>query len=315
MRRMPERDAGVPLDTSFQSGGARCDAWLWMPSGVGPHPAVVLVHGSVCIKEAGLRPYGEAFAEAGYAVLAFSYRHFGRSEGLPRELSSLRRMRQDVRAAIAHVRSLPEVEAERVVLWGTSMGSGHVARIAVEDRRLAAAVVQCPVFDGVVLARSYGVRNVLRLTPDILADGLRRLCRRSPHYIRMVGRPGEKAIMSRPGHYEQVQRLLDEPETFPNRMSAWVLAQVVSERPARRLPTIAAPFLVCAVDREDITDVESTVRAARSAPGGEVRRYDSDHFDIYFGELNERVIADQLEFLRRHVPAGVGVSADPPVPV
>jgi alpha-beta hydrolase superfamily lysophospholipase len=312
---MLERDAGVPLDTSFQSGGARCDAWLWLPTGAGPHPAVVLVHGSVCIKEAGLRPYGEAFAEAGYAVLAFSYRHCGRSEGLPRELSSLKRMRQDVRAAIAHVRSLPGVDAGRVVLWGTSMGSGHVATVAAEDRRLAAAIVQCPVFDGVVLARSYGVRNVLRLTPDILADGLRRLVGRAPHYVRMVGRPGEKAIMSRPGHYEQVQRLLDEPEAFPNRMSAWVLAEVVCERPAKRMPKVAAPFLVCAVDREDITDVESTVRAARSAPRGEVRRYDSDHFDIYFGELNRTVISDQLEFLRRHAPTGVGVSAAPPVSV
>jgi alpha-beta hydrolase superfamily lysophospholipase len=312
---MLERDAGLPVDTSFQSGGDRCDAWLWTPAGTGPHPAVVLAHGSVCIKEAGLRPYGEAFAKAGYAVLAFSYRHCGNSEGLPRELSSLRRMREDVRAAIAHARSLPEVDADRVVLWGTSMGSGHVATIAAEDRRLAAAIVQCPVFDGVVLARSYGARNVLRLTPDILADGLRRLFGRSPHYVRMVGRPGEKAIMSRPGHYEQVQRLLDAPEGFPNRMSAWVLAEVVCERPAKRLPQVAAPFLVCAVDREDITDVESTVRAARSAPRGEVRRYDSDHFDIYFGDLNRTVIADQLEFLRRHVPARAAASADRPVPV
>ncbi|MHB8693128.1 MAG: alpha/beta hydrolase [Solirubrobacteraceae bacterium] len=312
---MPERDAGQPSDTSFFIGAERCDAWLWAPSGPGPHPAVVLAHGSVCIKEAGLRPYGEAFASAGYSVVAFSYRNCGKSDGVPRELSSLRRMRQDVRAAIAYARSLPDVDADRVVLWGTSMGSGHVATIAAEDQRLAAAIVQCPVFDGLVLARTYGLRNVLSLTPDILADGLRRLFRRSPHYIRMVGRPGEKAIMSRPGHYEQVQRLLDAPDVFANRMSAWVLAEVVTERPAMRAPKILAPFLVCAVDREDITDVESTVRAARSAPKGEVRRYDSDHFDLYFGELNHQVISDQVEFLQRHVPPRTRPCADAQVAV
>lgn len=288
-------------ETTFVSQGDRCDAWLWTPAGPGPHPAVVLAHGSVCIKEAGLRPYGEAFSAAGYAVLAFSYRGCGQSEGEPREFSSLKRMRGDVRAAIAHVRALPGIDAERVVLWGTSMGAGHVATIAAEDPKLAAAIVQCPVFDGLMLARTYGIGNILKLTPDILLDGVRRAFRRSPHYVRMVGRPGEKAIMSRPGHYEQVQRLLDDPANFPNRMSAWVLAEVVTERPARRAPKIQVPFLVCAVDREDITDVESTVKAARSAPRGEVIRYDSDHFDIYFGQTNQKVIADQLDFLGRHV--------------
>jgi alpha-beta hydrolase superfamily lysophospholipase len=181
------------------------------------------------------------------------------------------------------------------------MGSGHVAVIAAEDPRLAAAIVQCPVFDGLVLAKTYGLRRILALTPDILRDGIARLVRGPRHYVPMVARPGEKGIMSGPGHYEQVRRLLDEPETFPNRLSAWVLAEVVTERPARKAPRISAPFLVCAVDREDITDVESVVRAAHRAPRGEVLRYDSDHFDIYFGDLNRQVIADQVQFLDRHL--------------
>ncbi len=293
-----------PDVTSFISQGQRCDAWIWKPSGAGPHPAVVLVHGSVCIKEAGLQPYGKAFADAGYVALAFSFRHFGGSEGEPREFSCIHRMREDVRAAIDHVRDLSFVDPERVALWGTSMGSGHVVSVAAKDQQLAAAIVQCPVFDGLVLARTFGIRNIARLTPDIVKDGVRRVMKRSSHYVRMVGKPGEKAIMSRPGHYEHVQRLVDDPQTFPNRMSAWVLAQVVTERPAMQSKNVQAPFLVCAVDREDITDPASTVRAAERAPRGEVVRYDSDHFELYFGDLNRTVIADQIAFLHRHVPVG-----------
>src|SRR5690349_3794769 len=35
---------------------------------------------------------------------------------------------------------------------------------------------------------------------------------------------------------------------------------------------------------------------------GEVRLYPEGHFDIYVGEPFERVVADQIAFLQRHVP-------------
>ena len=42
-------------------------------------------------------------------------------------------------------------------------------------------------------------------------------------------------------------------------------------------------------------------KAAAAAPRGELIEYPGGHFDIYVGEPFERAIADQLEFLDRHL--------------
>src|SRR6478735_2776181 len=105
----------------FPSGTDRCHAWLYLPNaGVGGlPPVIVMAHGLGAIKALRLSAFAERFQAAGYACLVFDYRHFGDSEGEPRELLSIDRQRDDWRAAVAHARTLPEVDADRVVLWGT----------------------------------------------------------------------------------------------------------------------------------------------------------------------------------------------------
>ena len=44
-----------------------------------------------------------------------------------------------------------------------------------------------------------------------------------------------------------------------------------------------------------------TRRYAATAPRGEVKLYPEGHFDIYVGDAFERVIADQLDFLDKHL--------------
>src|ERR671925_204684 len=48
------------------------------------------------------------------------------SEGEPRQLLNIRRQLDDWHAALAFARSLEEVDAERVGLWGSSFSGGHV---------------------------------------------------------------------------------------------------------------------------------------------------------------------------------------------
>jgi hypothetical protein len=42
-------------------------------------------------------------------------------------------------------------------------------------------------------------------------------------------------------------------------------------------------------------------KVAQRAPRGESRHYPIGHFDIYTGEWFERAVADQTEFLTRHL--------------
>jgi hypothetical protein len=60
-------------------------------------------------------------------------------------------------------------------------------------------------------------------------------------------------------------------------------------RQARR---VAAPLLACVCDRENLIDPGYAALAARRAPLGVARHYDSDHFEIYHSPLVSRVLAD-----------------------
>lgn len=83
-------------DVTFDSWGERCQAWLYeTPEGAGLTPCVVMAHGWSGVREQALDHFAERFAAAGLSVLLFDYRHFGASEGQPRQLLDVRRQLAD----------------------------------------------------------------------------------------------------------------------------------------------------------------------------------------------------------------------------
>ncbi|MFZ5563721.1 MAG: alpha/beta hydrolase, partial [Thermodesulfobacteriota bacterium] len=114
-------------DIAFESQGITCRGRFFKADRTGKAPCVVLAHGFSGTIEMRLTAYAEAFARAGYHAMAFDYRHFGISDGNPRQILDIKKQHQDWRAAIAFARSLPDVDPGRVILWGTSFSGGHVA--------------------------------------------------------------------------------------------------------------------------------------------------------------------------------------------
>ena len=92
-----------------------------------------------------------------------------------------------------------------------------------------------------------------------------------------------------------------EDSRWRNRASArWLLGRPF--RPARLAPKLHCPWLVCVGESDRVAKSGPAIAAARRAPQGELRTYPGvDHFDIYDGPEHEAVVADQLEFLRRHL--------------
>ncbi|MDO9352050.1 MAG: alpha/beta fold hydrolase [Solirubrobacteraceae bacterium] len=135
-------------DVEFLSHGTRCSAWLYRPtSGEARPPLVVMGHGLGGTRDLRLAAYAERFAAAGFAALVFDYRYSGSSDGEPRQLVDVRRQLEDWHAVLAFARTL-EIDRDRIAIWGTSFGGGHVMRIGAEDQAVAAVVAQCPFTDG-----------------------------------------------------------------------------------------------------------------------------------------------------------------------
>ena len=269
---------------------------------------IVMAHGLGAVKALRLGGFAERFQAAGYACLVFDYRYFGESSGEPRELLSIRRQREDWRAALEFARTLPEVDGDRVVLWGTSFGGGHVVATAAAaaDGEVVAAVVQCPFTDGRASSGQISTAGKLRLGVAAAKDNLARIAGRAPVRVKVAARPGETGLMDAPDVIEGSLRLLAasgiREEDFRNDVPARVALEIPLAAPGRSASRIRCPILFCVCDNDTVAPADATLRHAAKAPRGQVRQYPVGHFDIYVGEQFERVVADQLAFLREHVP-------------
>lgn len=289
-------------DVTFTSHGTSCAAWMYRPDGDPGRPVVVMAHGLGGVREMRLDAFAERFAEAGYVCLVFDYRHFGASGGEPRQLLSVRRQRQDWAAAVAFARTLPGVDPDRVVLWGSSFSGGHVIAVGAQDPRLAAVVSQCPYTDG--LASSLAVRPLtsLRVTARALRDLVGSWFRRPPRTIPLAGEPGTVALMTAPDAVPGYLALVEDGSTFRNEVAARVALSIATGRPGARARRLGCPALFVVCERDTVAPARATLRHVARAPHGEVVRRDTGHFDIYVGEEFETTVRDELAFLGRHVP-------------
>jgi fermentation-respiration switch protein FrsA (DUF1100 family) len=296
----------------FDSGGVRC-AGIHVPGAgdafAGPdgrRPCVVLANGFGATVDSGLEPYVERFAAAGIDALAFDYRHFGVSDGEPRQLLSIPRQLQDYAAAIAFARSLDGVDPDRIVAWGSSYSGGHVVPVSVADGRVAAVIAQIPAMDGLAslvnIARHAGPRHIAKLTLAGLRDAASSLRGRPPVMLAVVGPPGSVAAMTAPDS-EAGYRTIAGP-SWRNEVAARIALRTGSYRPGLQADQLPCPILVQIADRDTVAPVKAAQDAAWRATGrAEVRTYPIGHFEIYTGAPFERAVADQLHFLRRHLGA------------
>ena len=92
-----------------------------------------------------------AAIENGIAGLRFNFRGTGNSEG---RYDNGIAEQDDVRAAVAYLRELPEVDSERIALAGYSFGAGVAVRVASDPNLRAFIGVSLPTMmplDGVTL--------------------------------------------------------------------------------------------------------------------------------------------------------------------
>jgi dienelactone hydrolase len=149
MMRFP----GEPL--TFPSAGLELNAYCYRPGGAGPHPAIIVNHGSGL--EQDTKPgVARLITGAGYLVFVPYRRGYAGSPGQPRtdavtaqpgkpgygEQVARRLLAEndDVLAALRHVRAWPEVDATRTAVLGSSYGGINSLLAAGRDPELRACV-------------------------------------------------------------------------------------------------------------------------------------------------------------------------------
>lgn len=168
--------------------GTELHGRLLVPRCAGPHPAVVMVHGSGAVPR-----YGGTFhmflLKRGVAVLAYDKRGYTPDPDVWRE-PDLSEMSADAAAGVEFVASLPEIDADRVGLWGSSQGGWTVPPAAIAAPHAAYMILRA----GAALTEAE--TNLHEIRQEVRVEGLRGLdldmamdLRREVYRLAMAGAP------------------------------------------------------------------------------------------------------------------------------
>src|SRR5512136_1683230 len=133
--RQPQQ-AGIE-EITFQSGEFTLVGDLRTPSGTGPFPVVLFVHGDGPANRTmfGMYlPIMERMLRAGYAVFSWDKPGYGESMGQINERLLFHQRAQIILDAIEVMKKHPDIDQFRIGLWGISQG-GYVMPLALSQTK------------------------------------------------------------------------------------------------------------------------------------------------------------------------------------
>ena len=281
------------------SQGIRLAGDIYSPKNLEPGsklPGILLVHGWAGTKDHLRRNYGPQFATQGFVVLAFDYKGWGESDGplfvqkpLPTideatsiniEATHIRKivnplsMLEDVRAALHYLVAEPNVMADNIGIWGTSLGGGLAMVTATNDERIKAFVDQI----GAVNFQS----NLEKIPANM--------------FKRWESQRARGEIPSYPGAEAVVSKVL---KGFPD----WIAMKRYD--PYAEVHKLTIPTLIIDAEQEELfprehngqklyADIKDRVEAKYIAyPGG--------HYDIYRGENYTKALKQAQDWFIKHL--------------
>jgi fermentation-respiration switch protein FrsA (DUF1100 family) len=274
-------------DVEFDAEGVTLRGWFYPAvDASGPAATVVMSHGFSAVKEMYLDSFAEVFAAAGLNALVYDNRTFGASDGEPRQEIDPWAQVRDYRHAITYAMGLPEVDASRIGIWGSSYSGGHVLMVGAIDRRVRAVVAQVPMVSG-----HDNVRALVRA--DLIAgfrnafegDRQNRYTGGAPAMVPVVSEnPMVAAALPTADSWQWfTETAADRAPSWRNEVTVRSVEMFTEYEPATYLPWISPTPLLMLVAREDhLTPAELAIAAFQRAneprklmimPGG--------HFDAY----------------------------------
>ncbi len=158
------REFYTEVPVRYASGEVSIAGSLLLPATPGPHPAIVMIHGSGPVTRDGLRPFADHFARNGVAVLITDKRGTGASTGRWAR-ASFDDLAGDALAGVRYLKSRPEILTSAIGVHGTSLGGWVAPLAAVSSADVAFVVVEAA---PVMTPREH---ERLRVETQMRADG------------------------------------------------------------------------------------------------------------------------------------------------
>ena len=289
-----------PRDLRVQVQGAELAASLYLPATPGPHPVVVMSHGFSCLKE----QFVDRFAAAGLACLLFEHRNFGASSGEPRQEADPVWQARDYRDVITHASTLPELDATRIGIWGTSYSGGPVLQVATYDRRVRCVVAQVPTISGFEQARRRVAPARMAATLQAFAaERSRRASGEAPTMRAVVAeRPEQPCVFDSDDATAFFRAAAALAPAWRNEVTLSTLEMSREYEPAAHIERIGpTPLLMIVADDDVITPTDLALDAyARAREPKRLVLLEGGHFDLYTTRF-ERAAGAASEWFTMHL--------------
>jgi dipeptidyl aminopeptidase/acylaminoacyl peptidase len=289
---------------TFYSEGIKLDGDLFLPAGLKPgerRAGVVLCHGYTGVKDLYLPDTAKALADAGYVVMTFDYKGWGKSEGSRSRLAPYSRV-ADVQSAITFLGLQENVDADRIGIFGTSYGGATVVWTAAIDQRVRCVVSSVGVGHG-----SRWMRSVRR--PDEWVD-LLALARKDREKRVLDGKSefGERSDILLPDR-QSAELAAAARRANPNAINTLPLEYIdetLQFHPEWVVDKIAPrPILFITTDDDRLVPPEES--EALYAKAGEPKRLVTlkgfGHYEVYTEPAFSQVTGETLAWFRQYLPA------------
>ncbi len=295
-------------NVAFKSKGEMLEGTKsWQEHMGAPRPAVVVAHGFSGTKE--MRPLpalAESLVQAGFVVLTFDFRFLGASGGEPRGRIVLHEQLEDFAAAIDWLGQQPDVDPDRIGIWGTSFASQLVMTLGAFDPRAKVVVAQVPTFNN--LAKATKARMGEAAWRDWLAlmvqDAAARRAGAAGRTIKVVANDGSDAFLPLKEAYDFAMEAGATVPAWRNEVTLDSLLLNQMERASfAHVDLIAPKPLLLQAARQDFSASLSqteTIFAALDGPK-KLDVFDCGHFGVYYPPYLEQAIASSVAWFREHL--------------
>ena len=289
------------IDSTFTSQGTTCAGSLYTPEGANPAPVIIMCHGLATERVFGIQSYINHFLKLGFAVFTFDYRCFGDSQGEPRNFIDANRHLQDIEAAIKHVHALPEINTQKIGLWGSSYGGGHVLSIASTNHSIKAVAAQVPFVSGIATVMSFSMSYQIKGFFHGITDIIKTALSMKPHYVKVIAAANEFALMNTPESYPGYSALIPKDSKWENKAPANVCLTLPLYMPTLKASKIKCPTLIVYAKNDSLIPHKAVAKTISKIKKAETLLLDCGHFDIYAGPLFEQTVKREGEFFLKHL--------------
>ncbi len=291
----------APQDVEWKSFGTTVRAHLYLPSGKGPHPVVVMAGGWCYVKELVQPEYATEFAGAGVAALVFDYRGFGTSDGEPRQHIDPWAQIEDYRNAISFAETRRELDGSRIAIWGISYSGGHVLIVGASDPRVRCIVSNIPVVDGWRTMKSvHSALSFRQLTERIVEDRRKRLATGEHGYLPMSTQNPAQELSTWPfpevtGPFLEFKNTVAPTHEHRSTIASTELLMGYDVRPfLHRI--LGTPVLMTVAEGDDITLWEEETAAFNQIATPDKRLFlcrDTSHMTLYSDQSRLQILAEE----------------------